>query len=93
MKIISIAEAGEQPDLQEAEADFSRACGLIESGDKVEAYEIFDRLTKMRLPAELLHAARTAIQILDPHNTTEQTARRLLDLLPGQVIQVYDRNN
>lgn len=81
MKLISIAEAGEQSNVAKAEEDFIRACRLIESGDRKEALEIFARLSKMPLPAELLHAARTARQILSPRNSTEQTARRLLDLL------------
>ena len=93
MKLTTIVEAGEQHELAKAEDDFNRACGLIEHGDKEEAYEIFARLSKMRLPAELLHAARTASRILDPRNSTEQTARLFLDLFPGQVIRVYDRDN
>lgn len=93
MKLTTIAESGEQPDVAKAEADFNRACGLIETGDRKEALEIFARLSRMRLPAELLYAARTASQILDPRNSTEQTARRLRDLFPGQLIHVYDRDN
>ena len=88
-----ITETGVETDLAMAEEDFKRACGLIESGDKKEAFEIFARLSKMRLPGELLHAARTASRILDPRNSTEQTARQLFDLFPGHAIKVYDCDN
>lgn len=93
MRLTMITETAVETDLAMAEVDFNRACGLIESGDKKEAYDIFTRLSKMRLPGELLHAARTASRILDPRNSTEQTARRLLELFPGQVIRVYDRDS
>ena len=93
MRLPTIAEGKSGDDsrmLSKAECDFGKACDLIESGSWDEAYTIVARLSQMPLPADLLHAARTMSDILDPANSSEQTAKRILELLPGRVIHLYD---
>lgn len=93
MRLLIIAE-GENPDdaemLSKAERDFTRACGLIESGAWDKAYTLFARLSQMRLPEELLYAAKTARDIVDPKNSTKQKTGRILELVPGNLIHLYD---
>lgn len=93
MKLLTIAEGTSSEDaelLSNAERDFAKACELIESGAWDDAYTLFARLSQMPLPADLLYAARTARDIVDPKNSTEQKAGRILELLPGNLIHLYD---
>ena len=75
------------------EDDFARACGLIESGDWDHAYELLSELRRMRLDPGLAYAVNVAREIIEPSNSSPQTAERILKLFPGRVIRVYDQEN
>lgn len=75
------------------EEDFARSCGLIESGDWDEAYELLLQLRRMQIDPELAYAAKVASEILNPRNSSKQKAERILQLFPGRVIRVYDQEN
>ena len=73
-----------------AEAEFDAACKAIESGDWGKAYEIASLLTRQTLPSELADAVRIMSDILNPANTSNETAQKIVQFLPGRLLRVYD---
>ena len=101
MRILDIAEMGIRQvhnpvdEIHEAELLFARGCREIEDGNWERAYRIFDLLTRSTadLPPGLAKAAETARDIVDPRNSPEVTAKKLLRMMPGGVLQIYDCEN
>jgi hypothetical protein len=75
------------------EEDFARACSLIESREWDQAYAVLSQLRRRRLTPDLAFAVKTASKILDPRNSSEQTAKRLSQLFSGNVIHLYDNKS
>ena len=62
----------------------------IESGDWGKAYGIASLLARETLPSELADAVRIMSDILDPSNTSSDTAQKIVQFLPGRLLRVYD---
>ena len=93
MRIIEITHS-ENPDrsslLSRAEAKFDEACRAIESGEWDNAYNILNRIHRDGLPSELTVAIRTMSDILDPANSPDEKAKKIVQFLPGMIFHVYD---
>ena len=73
------------------EAECRNACHAIETGNWQLAYEVCDRLCREPgLPPQLVHDAMIVRDIVNPANTTKETAERIGQLLPGRVIRIRD---
>lgn len=75
-------EMNDKPiDATDAEARFDEGCRKFGSGEWDEAYEIFRKLAGSTLSTDLANIARMATSILNPANSNETKARRILCLL------------
>lgn len=55
--------------------------------------ELLSELRRMRLDPGLAYAVNVAREILDPSNSSSQTAEQVFKLFPGRVIRVCDQEN
>jgi hypothetical protein len=76
--------------LSHAEAKFDEACRAIEFGEWDNAYETLSRISQNGLPSELTDAIRTMSDILDPANSPDEKAAKIVQFLPGMIFHVYD---
>ena len=76
--------------LSRAEAKFDEACRAIESGEWNNAYNILSRIPHDGLPSKLTDAIRTINDILDPANSPDEKAKKIVQFLPGMIFPVYD---
>jgi len=78
--------ASESTTYEEADAQFHDALKAFDAGRCDEAFTAFDRLAQLRLPSSpgLVHAAKVMRNILDPDNTPDQAAEKVLELFPGR---------
>jgi hypothetical protein len=77
--------ASESTTYQEADAQFHEGLRTFDAGRRDEAFSVFDRLSQLRLPSApgLVHAAKVMRNILNPDNTPDQAAEKVLELFPG----------
>ena len=75
--------------ISDTEVDCRATCRAIETGNWNEACESCDRLSRQpALSLSLDHAAKVMKDILDPANTSDETAEKITRFTPGRVIRI-----
>ena len=81
-EIIQESSSSESEGIDELEARFDLGMQKIESGEWDEAYKVFTKLAELTLVSDLVHTARMASRILNPANSPEDKAKRIIELMP-----------